>query len=135
MISKNLQDKAWYDVSIIGLRVVEWGQNATKALEVAVRFADNSQGSVTLYLSPKAKANTRKRLEALGCTSADLTGGDWLRKLNARLADTEAAAVAEATEKYGVRLSGVFPRGGGGAREVEAGPSPFADMDGEDIPF
>ena len=135
MISKNLQDKAWYNVTIIGVRAVELGQNNTPALEVAVGFADGSQGSVTLFLSQKALLNTRKRLEALGCTSADLTGSDWLRKLNARLAGTKAAAVAEATDKYGARLSGVFPRGGGGAREVEPGPSPFADMDGEDISF
>ena len=136
MISKSLQDKQWYDVIIIGVRAVELGQNNTKALEVAVRFADGSQGSVTLFLTPKAKANTQKRLQALGCTSADLTSTDWLRRLNARLGGAEAAAVAEADEKYGVRLAGVFPRGGGGAaREVEPGPSPFAEMDGEDIPF
>jgi len=135
VISKKLVDKQWYDVIIIGVRAVELGQNNTNALEVAVRFTDGSQGSVTLFLTPKAKANTQKRLQALGCTGADLTATDWLRRLNARLAGAEAAVVAEADEKYGVRLSGVFPRGGGGAREVEAGPSPFAEIHEEDVPF
>lgn len=136
MISKSLQDKQWYDVIIIGVRAVELGQNNTKALEVAVRFADGSQGSVTLFLTPKAKANTQKRLQALGCTSADLTSTDWLRRLNARLADAQASVVADEQEKYGVRLNGPFPRGGGSAaREVEAGPSPFAAIGDQDVPF
>jgi hypothetical protein len=136
MIAKNLQDKTWHDVRIVGLRKIELGQNGTQALEVVVRFADESQGSTNLFLTPKAIAGTRKRLEALGATEADLTGGDWLRKLNARLADAQASVVAEEQEKYGVRLNGPFPRGGGSAaREVEAGPSPFAAIGDEDVPF
>jgi hypothetical protein len=112
------------------------GQNGTQALEVVVRFADDSQGSTNLFLTPKGLGNTRKRLEALGATEADLTGGDWLRKLNARLADAQASVVAEEQEKYGVRLNGPFPRGGGSAaREVEAGPSPFAAIGDQDVPF
>ena len=136
MIAKNLQDKEWYDVRIVGLRKIELGQNGTQALEVVVRFADDSQGSTNLFLTPKSLGNTRKRLEALGATEADLTGGDWLRKLNARLADAQASVVAEEHEKYGVRLNGPFPRGGGSAaREVEAGPSPFAAIGDQDVPF
>ena len=84
MIVKNLQDKEWYDVRIVGLRKIELGQNGTQALEVVVRFADDSQASTNLFLTPKSLPNTRKRLEALGATEADLTGGDWLRKLTCR---------------------------------------------------
>jgi hypothetical protein len=136
MIAQNLQDKTWYDVRIVGLRKVELGQNGTQALEIVVRFADDSQASTNLFLTPKSLPNTRKRLEALGATEADLTGGDWLRKLNARLADAQASVVAEKHEKYGVRLDGLFPRGGGStAREVEAGPSPFAAIGDQDVPF
>ena len=136
MIAQSLQDKTWYDVRIVGLRKVEVGSNGSQAIEVVVRFADNSQGSANLFLTPKSLVNTRKRLEALGATEADLTGNDWLRKLNARLSDAEASVVAEEHEKYGVRLNGPFPRGGGSAaREVEAGPSPFAAIGDEDVPF
>lgn len=135
MIAKNLRDKEWYDVRIVGLRKVELGQNGTQALEVVVRFADDSQGSTNLFLTPKSLGNTRKRLEALGATEADLTGGDWLRQLNARLADAQASVVANADE-YGIKLNGPFPRGGGSAaREVEAGPSPFAAIGDQDVPF
>ena len=135
MIAKNLRDKEWYDVRIVGLRKIEVGQNGTQALEVVVRFADESQASTNLFLTPKSLGNTRKRLEALGATEADLTGGDWLRKLNLRLADTQASVVANADE-YGVKLNGPFPRGGGStAREVEAGPSPFAAIGDQDVPF
>ena len=136
MIARSLKDKEWYDVRIVGLRKVELGQNGTQALEVVVRFADDSQGSTNLFLTPKSLSNTRKRLEALGATDADLAGNDWLRKLNARLADAQASVVAEEQEKYGVRLNGPFPRGGGSsAREVEAGPSPFAAIGDQDVPF
>ena len=135
MIAQSLQDKTWYDVRIVGLRKVELGQNGTQALEVVVRFADDSQGSTNLFLTPKSLGNTRKRLEALGATEADLASNDWLRKLNARLADAQASVVAE-EQKYGVRLNGPFPRGGGSAaREVEAGPSPFAAIGDQDVPF
>lgn len=136
MIAQSLQDKTWYDVRIVGLRKVELGQNGTQALEVVVRFWDGSQGSTNLFLTPKSLGNTRKRLEALGATDTDLAGDDWLRKLNARLADAQASVVAEEHEKYGVRLNGPFPRGGGSAaREVEAGPSPFAAIGDQDVPF
>lgn len=136
MIAKNLRDNQWYDVRIVGLRKVELGQNGTQALEVVVRFADDSQGSTNLFLTPKSLVNTRKRLEALGATEADLTGSDWLRKLNALLADAQASVVAEEHEKYGIKLNGPFPRGGGSAaREVEAGPSPFAAIGDQDVPF
>ena len=135
MIAKNFKDKEWYDVRIVGLRKVELGQNGTQALEVVVRFADDSQGSTNLFLTPKALAGSRKRLESLGATEADLTGNDWLRKLNARLADVQASVVANADE-YGTKLNGPFPRGGGSAaREVEAGPSPFAAIGDQDVPF
>lgn len=135
MIAQSLQDKTWYDVRIVGLRKIEFGQNGTQALEVVVRFADDSQASTNLFLTPKSLGNTRKRLEALGATEADLTGGDWLRKLNLRLEDTQASVVANADE-YGVKLNGPFPRGGGWlAREVEAGPSPFAAIGDQDVPF
>jgi len=135
MIAKNFKDKEWYDVRIVGLRKVELGQNGTQALEVVVRFADDSQGSTNLFLTPKSLGNTRKRLESLGATEADLTGNDWLRKLNARLADVQASVVANADE-YGTKLNGPFPRGGGSAaREVEAGPSPFAAIGDQDVPF
>lgn len=135
MIAQSLQDKAWYDVRIVGLRKVELGQNGTQALEVVVRFADDSQGSTNLFLTPKAIAGTRRRLEALGAIERDLTGGDWLRKLNLRLADAQASVVANADE-YGIKLNGPFPRGGGSsAREVEAGPSPFAAIGDQDVPF
>ena len=136
MIARSLKDKEWYDVRIVGLRKVELGQNGTQALEVVVRFADDSQGSMNLFLTPKAIAGTRKRLQAIGATDTDLAGDDWLRKLNARLADAQASVVAEEQEKYGVRLNGPFPRGGGSAaREVEAGPSPFAAIGDQDVPF
>ncbi len=136
MIAQSLQDKTWYDVRIVGLRKVELGQNGTQALEVVVRFADDSQGSVNLFLTPKSVSNSRKRLEALGATEAELASNDWLRKLNARLADAQASVVAEEQEKYGVRLNGPFPRGAGAApREVEAGPSPFAAIGDQDVPF
>jgi hypothetical protein len=135
MIARNLQDKQWYDVRIVGLRKVEVGQNGTQAVEVVVRFEDDSQSSTTLFLTPKAISGTRKRLEALGCTNADLTAGDWVRRLNARLADAQASVVANADE-YGIKLNGPFPRGGGSsAREVEAGPSPFAAIGDQDVPF
>lgn len=136
MIAKKLRDKTWYDVRIIGLRKVEIGQNRSAALEVAVRFEDDSQASTTLFLTAASIANTRKRLEALGCTNADLTADDWVRRLNARLADAQASVVADEQEKYGIRLNGPFPRGGGAApREVEAGPSPFGAIGDQDVPF
>ena len=136
MIAQNLQDKTWYDVRIVGLRRVELGQNGTQALEVVVRFADDSQASTNLFLTPKAIAGTRKRLQGIGATDTDLAGDDWLRKLNLRLYDAQASVVAEEQEKYGVRLNGPFPRGGGSAaREVEAGPSPFAAIGDQDVPF
>lgn len=135
MIARSLKDKEWYDVRIVGLRKVELGQNCTQALEVVVRFADDSQGSTNLFLTPKAIAGTRKRLQAVGATDADLAADDWLRKLNARLADAQASVVANADE-YGIKLNGPFPRGGGSAaREVEAGPSPFAAIGDQDVPF
>lgn len=135
MIAQSLQDKTWYDVRIVGLRKVELGQNGTQALEVVVRFSDDSQGSTNLFLTPKAIAGTRKRLQAVGATDTDLAGDDWLRKLNARLADAQASVVANADE-YGIKLNGPFPRGGGSAaREVEAGPSPFAAIGDQDVPF
>ena len=135
MIARSLKHKEWYDVRILGLRKVELGQNGTQALEVVVRFADASHASTNLFLTPKAIAGTRKRLEALGATEADLTHDDWLRKLNARLADAQASVVANADE-YGIKLNGPFPRGGGSsAREVEAGPSPFAAISDQDVPF
>lgn len=135
MIARNLQDKQWYDVRIVGLRKVEVGQNGTQAVEVVVRFEDDSQSSTTLFLTPKAISGTRKRLEALGCTNADLTAGDWVRRLNARLADAQASVVANQDE-YGIKLNGPFPRGGGAApREVEAGPSPFGAIDDQLVPF
>lgn len=135
MIAKDLKDGQWYDVRVVGVRKVQIGSKNSQALEVAVRFSDNSQAGVTLFLTPAALANTRARLEALGCTAGDLTGADWLRKLNARLADAEASVVADEQEKYGVRLSWIFPRGGGGgAREVEAGPSPF-ESEADEVPF
>lgn len=135
MIAQSLQDKTWYDVRIVGLRKVELGQNGTQALEVVIRFSDDSQGSTNLFLTPKAIAGTRKRLQAIGATDTDLAGDDWLRKLNARLADAQASVVANADE-YGIKLNGPFPRGGGSAaREVEAGPSPFAAIGDQDVPF
>ena len=135
MIAKNLRDKEWYDVRIVGLRKIELGQNGTQALEVVVRFADDSQSSTNLFLTPKSLPNTRKRLEALGATDTDLAGDDWLRKLNLRLHDAQASVVANADE-YGIKLNGPFPRGGGStAREVEAGPSPFASIGDQDVPF
>ena len=33
MIAKNLQDKEWYDVHIVGLRKVELGQNGAQLWE------------------------------------------------------------------------------------------------------
>ena len=135
MIAKNLRDKEWYDVRIVGLRKIELGQNGTQALEVVVRFADDSQSSTNLFLTPKSLPNTRKRLEALGATDTDLASDDWLRKLNLRLHDAQASVVANADE-YGIKLNGPFPRGGGStAREVEAGPSPFAAIGDQDVPF
>ena len=135
MIAQSLQDKTWYDVRIVGLRKIELGQNGTQALEVVVRFADESQASANLFLTPKAIAGTRKRLQAIGATDTDLAGDDWLRKLNARLSNAQASVVANADE-YGVKLNGPFPRGGGSAaREVEAGPSPFAAIGDQDVPF
>lgn len=135
MIARSLKDKEWYDVRIVGLRKVELGQNGTQALEVVVRFADDSQSSANLFLTPKAIAGTRKRLQAIGATDTDLAGDDWLRKLNLRLADTQASVVANADE-YGIKLNGPFPRGGGSAaREVEAGPSPFVAISDQDVPF
>ena len=68
MIARWLKDKEWYDVRIVGLRKVELGQNGTQALEVVVRFADDSQSSANLFLTPKAIAGTRKRLQAIGAT-------------------------------------------------------------------
>ena len=136
MIARSLKDKEWYDVRIVGLRKVEVGHNGSPAIEVVVRFADESQSSTNLFLTPKAIAGTRKRLQAIGATDTDLAGDDWLRKLNARLADAQASVVAEEQEKYGIKLNGPFPRGGGSAaREVEAGPSPFVAISDQDVPF
>ena len=135
MIARNLQDKEWYDIRIVGLRKVEVGHNGSPAIEVVVRFADDSQASANLFLTPKAIAGTRKRLQGIGATDTDLAGDDWLRKLNLRLHDAQASVVANADE-YGVKLNGPFPRGGGlTAREVEAGPSPFAAIGDQDVPF
>lgn len=130
MIAKELKDGEWYDVRIIGLRYVLVGENQRPAVEVAVRFADNSQESVKLFLTPAAMANTHKSLIDLGCTRQELRDDNWLHFVNVRLANAPAACPAKVTEKYGKQLSGLYPRRSASkVVEVAAPRSPFLSDD------
>jgi hypothetical protein len=116
----------YYDCRIIGVRHIALGQGQSKALEFAVRFADGTQESVNKFLTDKALPYTRETLEDLGCTPDDITGPDWIRKINARLSEKQATAHAKEEGKYGVKLANLYPRRERKpATEVVDAPSPF----------
>lgn len=137
----------YYDCRIIGVRHIKLGQNQADALEFAVRFADGSQDGVAKFLTEKALQYTRQVLLDLGCTADDITGNDWIRKINARLADQKAQVHAKSEGKYGVRLQSIYPRRERqSTKEVVGAPSPFGGPrsrdefgggmpDDQDVPF
>lgn len=139
----------YYDCRIIGVRHIKTSKSQTDALEFALRFADGTQDSVFKYLTPKSLSYTQETLVDLGCSMDDITGNDWLRKINARLADKQASALAKDDSEYGVKLNGLFPRmERKPATEVVNAPSPFGgerkrdEFDGgipaitdDDVPF
>ena len=130
------EDKKRYDCSIIGVRHVKIGQNQTQGLEFALRMEDGKQDSVTKFLTPKATEGTRKSLLGLGCSESDLTGSDWLRKINQALSDKQAVAIAEDNGKYGVRLAALYlPNQGPQIEEVVSSPSPFDAVGDDSVPF
>jgi len=130
------EDKKRYECSILGVRHVKIGQNQTQGLEIALCMEDGKQDSVTKFLTPKAIESTRKSLIGLGCSETDLTGSDWLRKINQALSDKPAVAIAEDNGKYGVRLAAIYgPNQGPQVEEVGSAPSPFDAAGDEGVPF
>jgi hypothetical protein len=116
----------YYDCRIIGVRHVEVGKSGTKALEFAVRFANGTQDSLYKFLTEKTMFYTRETLEGLGCNPDDLTGADWLRKINAKLSEKQASVHAKEEGKYGVKLAGIYPRRDRvPPKELVNAPSPF----------
>ena len=116
----------YYDCRIIGVRHIKTSKSQTDALEFALRFADGTQDSVLKFLTPKSLTYTQETLVDLGCNVEDITGSDWLRKINARLSEKQASALAKEEGEYGVKLTGLFPRmERKPATEVFDAPSPF----------
>jgi len=120
------EDGQYYDGKIIGIRHKKLGEKETQALEFALEMSDGRQDSVMKFLSPNALPYTKERLVDLGCQPSDLTGADWLRKINAKLGGVEVRCKAKANDK-GVRLEDLYlPKAGGVV--IEGASSPFDGM-------
>lgn len=126
------EDGQYYGGKIIGIRHKKLGERETQALEFALEMADGRQDSVMKFLSPNALPYTKERLVDLGCQPSDLTGPDWLRKINAKLEGVEVRCKAKANDK-GVRLEDLYlPKAGGIV--IEGAASPFDAVADDNIP-
>lgn len=126
------EDGQYYDGKIIGVRHKKLGEKETQALEFALEMSDGRQDSVMKFLSPNALPYTKERLIDLGCQPSDITGADWLRKINRKLEGVEVRCKAKANDK-GVRLEDLYlPKAGGVL--IEGAASPFDAVSDDGIP-
>lgn len=125
----NLIDGEYYDATIIGVTYGTIGERDTPVFRFAVRMTDGTQQEVLKFATAKSLKYTRENLQNLGCSDDDLTGADWMTKINRRLSEKAVQVKAEMGEKR-VRLTGIFPRSFIALENVA---SPFGEAPSNDL--
>lgn len=135
----------YYKAELIGVRYVALGEKATPAVQFVVRMENGEQDAINKFVSGGAKQYTEQCLIDLGCDPSDLTGADWLKKINTRIGGMAVVTRAKAEQGYATKLNGIYkPKIAG--TEITSADSPFgAPMrstddfgtipGGDDLPF
>lgn len=134
----------YYKAELIGVRYVTLGEKATPAVQFVVRMENGEQDAINKFVSGKAKQYTEECLIDLGCDPSDLTGDDWLKKINSRIGSMAVVTRAKAEQGYATKLNGIYkPKIQG--KEITSSESPFGStvrsnddfgvVPSDDVPF